>query len=104
MEEKKRTLHELYLLLWEEIKHDEYILGLCFKIGRLRAYGVVTEEEYIRLITHFENNKPSEELHTEFYTHLRFIGKGWWWNNEEASDPINRKAFIQKLIEITKPI
>ncbi len=97
-----RTLNQLYLILWEEIKEKKQILGLCTEILNLPYEGKITDEEYSKLKYHFKNQKPSNEQHEEFTKNSRFIDDEWWWSIEEDEDPVNRKLFIQKMIKITQ--
>ena len=97
-----RTLHELYVILYNEIKDKENVIGLCIEISKLEYYNKITLMEYNNLVEHFESQKPNETLHTEFLKSENWCGIIDWWEDEENYNPINRKAFIKKMIEITK--
>lgn len=94
-----RTLHELYLVLWDEIKDKNYIHGLCVEIQYLNN---ISFEECTILFKHFESQKPNENLHPEFLKCGTWKGGFYWWDDKERFNPINRKAFVKKMIEITK--
>ena len=48
-------------------------------------------------------NKPTKDLHPEFIKSDTWTGFLWWWNKQEVFNPINRKAFVQKMKLITSP-
>ena len=98
-----RTLNKLYTILWNEIKDRSSIYSLCHEIDCLYKYKIITHSERRKLWTHFHKNKPTKNLHSEFLKNDTWIGTAWWWNSKESSNPINRKAFVQKMIKITKP-
>lgn len=98
---KNRSLHELYLILWEEIKDKVFIEGLCFEINDLYfcegGEKINVSEHYI-IRQHFHPQRPSSDLHPEFY----YPECTSFWFPTGATDV--RKAFIQKLIETTKSL
>jgi hypothetical protein len=91
-----KTLNELYIILWDEIKGVNYFNGLCGDITRLQMLEKIKNSERIKLNKHFNENKPNKNLHSEFLKRGTWIGKAWWWNTKEITNPINRKAFVQK--------
>lgn len=95
-----RTLHELYSILWNEIKDRHLIDGICCEIDRLLGYEEITNYEWIALRKHFKSQKPSEIRHTDFTKHPSWIGGRLWWDRKETSE---RKRFIKLMMEITKP-
>lgn len=100
---KAKTLNELYLILWERIKDKTCIQGLCAEIFDLWKENLIDVEDYQRLKKHFKSERPTRSINTEFFTtERRFTGGVWWWDSSEDHNPINRKAFIQKMIKITK--
>ena len=98
-----RNLNKLYAILWNEIKDRTYIVSLCYEICELRKNEKITAFEYVELWPHFHKNKPTKNLHSEFLKSDTWIGGIWWWKKEENKNPKNRKAFIQKMMKITKP-
>ena len=96
-----RSLHELYTILYDEIKDKYYIGGLCNEI-KLLSNNIINDLEYNNLLQHFKSQKPNETLHAEFLKSETWCGTFFWWEKEENYNPINRKAFIKKMIEITK--
>lgn len=103
---KIRDTHQLYLILWGEIKDLKIIQGLCCEIFQLHVKGLFSIEESNFLKRHLKSNKPRLGRHTKFYEHEYFIkgnSSAFWWNIEELTNPVNRKAFIREMIELTKP-
>jgi hypothetical protein len=98
-----RSLHELYKILWEKIKDKKRIHGLCCEIRDMYDDLFISESEYIELTTHFMSQKHN---HPEFKTEEKNwnfnLSNNYWWTFQEDYNPINRKAFILKMIEITK--
>ena len=97
-----RTLNQLYLILWEEIKDRERIYGLCPIINNMLNHKIITYEEHDLLINHFKSQKPNKKLHVEFTKSSTWSGSLWWWLVSEDNNPVNRKLFIQKMIKITE--
>ena len=97
-----RTLKELYEMLWDEIQGKDYIPSICNEIEELYDFGPISLDEWQCLKGHFLSQRF---LHPEFMTNER-NWRNWtvhddfdyWWENEEDENPINRKAFIQKII------
>ena len=69
---------------------------------RSRRYMLkMSDEEYDMLCDHF---KAQQYLHPEFQTEERnwqFDESDWywWWTCDEDDNPVNRIAFIKKLME-----
>lgn len=97
-----RSLHELYLILWDSIKDKDFDDGLCMEIFYLFGNHEIKGEEYDVLIEHFESQKPNENLHSEFLKSNSWKGCGYWWYIGKESSDEDRKLFIKKMIEITK--
>lgn len=93
-----RPLHELYELLLDHFDED----GICDSITSIWFNDIISFDEKTILKSHFISQKPTKRLHTEFFIHDTFTGKGWWWGVSGLSTD-QRKLFIQKMIEITKP-
>jgi hypothetical protein len=87
-----RKLKQLYEILWQEIKDKEVIYSLCDEIDKICSI-----DERKLIIPHFKSQK---RLHPEFMTEERNWDKGgfFWWTEEEDENPVNRKAFIKKII------
>ena len=98
-----KTLNELYLILWDNIKHKNYINGLCNEINNLYFADIISYNEGFSLLSHFETQKPNKNQHSEFLKSDTWYGGNFWWKKKEDNNPVNRKLFIQKMIEITKP-
>lgn len=97
-----RTLNELYRILWERIKDEEYISGLCSEITGLREDDAITYEEFLAIRGHFLSQKPSATQHTDFTKHPNWGSySAWWWKPDEDENPTERKRFVQRMIEIT---
>lgn len=95
-----RTLHELYCILWEEVKDKYFHFGICNEITMLFLYNKITFDEWIALKNHFESQRPSENQHTDFTKHTSWTGGFLWLDKKETSE---RKRFVQLMMEITKP-
>lgn len=93
--QETRTLKDLYEILWDDIKDSKYISGICARIKQLP----ISQIEYNLLSDHFMSQR---HLHPEFKTELRnwdFSNyASYWWDYIEDENPVNRKAFIQKII------
>ena len=70
-----RTLHELYCILWEEIKDKKYIRGLCCEIDDLYDNDEITYDERQLLKAHFQSQKPSDSQHADFTKQPIVTGK-----------------------------
>jgi hypothetical protein len=95
-----KTLNQLYLILWDNIKDLNYIGGLCYEINYLLV-DKISNDEYELLIKDLKNQKPNENQHSEFLESPTWRGGAYWWKDEEDINPINRKLFIKKMIKIT---
>lgn len=93
-----RTLNELYRILKEKGETSRFI---CIRIEFLIDLEIISTPEYYTLINHFKSQKPTKELHSEFYYNESFEGGAAWWNT--FGDGIKqRKLFIDKMIKITE--
>ena len=93
---KARELKELYEILFNHIKDKNYIHALCDEIYDLKSNSIINPFDYYILKAHFKSQK---NIHREFMTSERnWIGGQYWWSAAEDYNPINRKAFIQKII------
>ena len=93
---KNRTLKELYEVLFNHIKDKTYIPGLCYEIYDLRFGSIINSTEYLAFSKHFESQKY---LHPEFMVPERnWSGGISWWTRKEDDNPVNRIAFIEKII------
>jgi hypothetical protein len=92
-----RNLKELYEIVWKEIKDKDFIYSICSELIRLEELCIFSEDEHQLILNHF---KSQRYLHSEFMTAERnWKLKGpYWWTAKEDENPINRKAFIQKII------
>ena len=98
-----KTLNELYTIFYNKIKDKPCIYALCYEIGLLYEKDLITQPEYWKLFDHFKANKPTKDLHPEFIKSDTWNGSIWWWNDNENTLPIHRKAFVQKMKLITNP-
>lgn len=96
-----RSLNELYKILlshWELNTFDKFIYN---NINAIEKNEIVSEEEAKMLKAHFDANKPTKTLHTEFFNHPDFVkeaGMVVWWSREKSSE---KKPFLLKMIAIT---
>ena len=98
-----KTLNELYIIFYNEIKDKPCIYALCHEITDLYAKDLINLPEYNKLFNHFKKNKPTRNLHPEFRRSNTWTGNTWWWNEDEDINPINRKAFVKEMELITRP-
>ena len=96
-----KTLNELYLILLDNIKDKKYIDSLCYEINDLYDADIISDEEHYLLKNHFKSQKPHENQHIEFLKSDTWRGGIFWWENEETTNPVNRKLFIKKMIKLT---
>ena len=92
-------------MLWDEIQGKDYIPSICNEIEELYDFGPISLDEWQCLKGHFLSQRF---LHPEFMTNERnwksdaddfdYLCNDYWWNDLEDDNPINRKAFIQKII------
>jgi hypothetical protein len=106
---ENRSLHELYVLLYDYMKYlessrDFYIFrtGICIYITRMHNDDVISRTENDLLISHLKNNKPSDVLHSEFRYVPEWYGESYWWVRAESGFKV-RLRFVEKMIEINKP-
>ena len=94
-----RTLKELYTILYDKIKDESCIIGLCNAMYYLKYHEFISNDEYHFLYRHFKSQK---ELHPEFMQNSStWYGGVFWWRTKEDNNPINRKGLIKKLMETT---
>lgn len=97
-----RPLHELYELLYDNVKDLIRVKGLCLVISDLHdVHNLITITERIQLKDHFISQKPTEYVNKYFYDDAGYFGTTLWWVGENATK--NRKLFVKRMIEITKP-
>ena len=99
---KMKNLKTLYELLYDQIKDEKSILGLCHEITKLRKTHVISFKDWLKLQTNFNNNKPSLFQHTTFYKHRLFRKRkkyAYWWIGHTAAVTGQRKEFVKYLIE-----
>lgn len=105
---KVRKLHKLYPLLIEVTKSfDPVWLFICNRIDGLWQDGIISKKEYKLLKKHFESQKPSESLHSEFLKSKLWKGDGCWWQTPSDLDTCikskrQRLRFLRKLLKETK--
>ena len=95
-----RTLKSLYEILWKEIKDKNTIVSLCGEINELWEKSLISHNEWKLLFYDFESqfDKHSEFMTKEKNWSFQFNSGCFWWNAKEAENPVNRKAFIEKII------
>lgn len=98
--EKTKPLHELYKILHVSIKDRKcYKEGICNNINRLYHTGVFNPREYDILKEHFLSQRPTPELHPEYFDPTQTLS--FWWSRDVFGWE-QRKIFITKLIYLTK--
>ena len=93
---RKKCLAEMYILLLDNYE-DDYRLGICANIAKLRGKGIITKEEYYILAEDFKRRKPS--ILSKFYWNKNFINnihEYWWTITPEGFE--QRKKYIKHII------
>lgn len=101
-----KSLREMLELLKERyiqhnadcIKFHLQCMGICSSISKLYLNGLTTVETEI-LREYFNDNKPSDKLHTEFYNDTSFMDSLYWWNTFYSGYE-ERLRFLDKLISL----
>lgn len=87
---QEKTLHDLYQLLWEQIKDSVRLHhGLCIYVNNMYMRQEISPDEYKEIISHMKSNLPKED----------WLGFSWPRNNQGTED---RKSFVLRMIEETK--
>jgi uncharacterized protein YlbG (UPF0298 family) len=97
--EDVRPIKELYIILYENIKNLNRIASICNMIYAIAYLHKINISECAYLLKHFQFERYK---HPEFMTEELNWNRGnynrTWWNSFENENPVNRKAFIQKII------
>lgn len=97
-----RSLHTMYKIILNDFEQrDGSIKGICQFIINAKS---LTVKERNKLLFHFTNNKPRYYRYREFWDHESFTANEFWWDSNHPESTNQRYLFIQKMIEITKPI
>ncbi len=86
---------------------------ICSSMRMLMINKQITPETYDRVVEHFRTQRPTTELHPEFYFHYTYqkdLSTSLWWRNDDFKTGdveiifmrTQRILFLAKLIEITK--
>ncbi len=75
--------------------------GICGIIGEARQSRKITKEEWKVLYYHLQANRPTQNLHPEFYVYDRGLSLYWWDNNDKDNSNIQRSNFLEKMKTIT---
>ena len=105
--EKTRTLKELYEFLLKRYEESN-IYYICNVINQLYSDSELTITEHDLLLGNFKLQRPSKNLHSDFYLHPNFdrinFLSSWWCiklTKEEKKEVISEKIrFLKRLIEI----
>src|SRR5690606_21176895 len=84
-DDSPRSLHKLYKILYKKIKYKKELGSLCGCIYRMLYDKCITDVEYYKLLSHFKSQKPTEDLHSEFYYHFTYSGQQFWWRHTEST-------------------
>jgi hypothetical protein len=67
-----------------------------------RDHDLVTAELMEETLEYFESQKPTEELHTEFFNHSTFDGDyAWWTRTSYVADRWSRGPRKQRVLFLT---
>ena len=62
-----RTTKELLVIMLENINNGRFQYGLCGLVDRLFNYNIIGGEEYNRLMTIIQENRPKSTYDGEWY-------------------------------------
>ena len=99
---KKRSLRQLYTILYNHCKEKSYFF-ICNEMSTLRREEVITNEEYIALTLNFSLNRPTQFKHVKYFNSKVFLKRdfGWeegaWFFSGTNGSKV-RVAFIKRLI------
>ncbi len=107
---KTRNLSELYTIVLNYRKTLSLGDGnqfICNAIEMCNTKKLISNEEGEILFEHFQSNRPSSNLHSEFFETSLYLGDRYsaWWNlcgKETAEGVAIRDRFLEKMIKITK--
>jgi hypothetical protein len=100
---RTRDINTLYLLLYKYISIKTRIQSLCTEISLMKQDRWINENEYNILKEHFRKQRPSNELHPEFFNNEvqnLLVNLVYWWPAFHCDQ--ERKDFVLKMIHITK--
>lgn len=94
-----RKLHELYALVLVDLQRTEKFFFICWVLDEFLDGKIITDDEFLLIMSHFNENKPNEKQHVMFTKNKSWNGGLAWWDGYEF---IQREKFINKMIRITK--
>ncbi len=105
--ENTRTLKELYETLLKRYENSNFYY-VCNLINFMGSTGELSGIEHEILITDFKSQRPSKELHSEFFYHPTYDKinnlSSWWYydiDGEQRTEVISEKVkLIKKLIDL----
>jgi len=102
-----RSKKELYEIILDEYKKFDYQCHyICHFIRDMWGMDILTDDEYEFIMNDFESNKPSYNIHEEFYNNRLYIGNrstAWWITGLSESNKV-RIAFLEKMVRIQDAI
>lgn len=93
------SLKKLYEMLFYYMQRRKgYLELICNNINNMHHLGIFTDLEKNIISTHFLSQRPTKELHPEYYHETNNINGPWW--QQDPQGWYLRKMFITKLIHI----
>ena len=102
----KERLYILYSMLNDRInKRNGYVNSLCYEISQLHHENSesIKMEDIIFLRRHLESQKPTLFVNTKFYLNINYVGGIYWWHRVNAKTSLQRRLFVLRLMNLTKP-
>lgn len=94
-----RSLEELYLLLYKFYEENKGMIFICNTMHKMYSKDIINGYELNKLLSNFNKNRPTKDLHSEFYVHSQHHDhtNNWFGSIPKVSDI--RAKFIKHLIK-----
>lgn len=98
---RNRSLKELWELVRDYVSERGFVpySGICNVLIEMYNQGLISMDEYVELDFDLKVNKPSFELHKDFFIDERYTGGVYWWKNSKGGDE-QRVKFIERLVSV----
>ena len=102
----KARLYSLYSMINDRINQSGgCVNNLCYEISRLHhdTPEIITMDDINFLRKHLESQKPTLFVNTKFYLNKNYIGGVYWWHRVNSRTSLQRRLFVLRLMNLTKP-
>lgn len=89
-----RTYGQLYKIVLDNFEHLK--VGICNLISHISNEGIISEDEYLKLIEHFEKQMPKGWRSILWGTKREKCRYGYWWPTTEEGNEWRRR-FLKHL-------